>query len=71
MNETKSAKINTAITLIIAMSIEDYAKESGITVEAARNIILSSSAVKLLKDPDTGVWREGPDAFIDLLRKIG
>ena len=67
----RSDKINTAITLIIAMSIEDYAKENGIPVEAARNIVLSSSAVKLLKDPETGVWREGPDAFIDLLRKIG
>lgn len=66
-----SEKIDTAINLVLTMAIEDYAISKNISIDESRKIILSSKAVEMLIDPETGIWCEGPDAFIDLFESIG
>lgn len=66
-----SKKIETAINLVLTMAIEDHARNKSISVAESRRIVLASKAVGKLMDPETGVWKEGPDAFLELMEAIG
>lgn len=66
-----SEKIEAAINLVLTMAIEDYAVSKKISVDESRRIILASKAVESLMNPETGIWKEGPDAFIELMEDIG
>ena len=65
-----SEKTKTAINLVLTMAIEDYAASKNISIDESRRIVLSSKAIDILVDPETGLWKEGPDAFIELMEDI-
>lgn len=51
--------------LILTDAIEDYAKATGKSIEEVRNDIIESGAYDALFNFDTGLWKEGPDYFIE------
>ena len=56
--------------MILADAIEDYSAEEGISIEEARTRLLESKAYECLYDPDTNLWMEGPDYFLDFYRRM-
>lgn len=62
--------INTCADMILADAIEDFATEEGITIAEARDRLLESKAYECLYDPDTNLWMEGPDYFLDFYRRM-
>ena len=65
-----SEKIKTAINLVMTMAIEDYAACKNICIDESRRIILSTKSIEILMDPESGLWKEGPDAFIEFMEDI-
>ena len=62
-------KMKSCADMTLANAIQDMVEEEGISLEEARNIILESKAYECLYDFETGMWKEGPDYFRDILRK--
>ena len=62
--------IKTCADMILSMAIEDFAAEEGITIAEARDRLLESKAYDCLYDPDTNLWMEGPDYFLDFYRQV-
>ncbi len=56
--------------LILCAAIDDYTKKSGVTTDEIRNEIIESGAYDALFDYNTGLWKEGPDYFIDFFLKM-
>ena len=51
--------------LILTDAIDDYAKATGKSIEDVRSDIIESGAYDALFNFDTGLWKEGPDYFIE------
>lgn len=66
-----SERIDLTIDLIICMAIKDLARELNISENEARDRIMASKAVELIFDQDNNIWTEGPDALVELYKKIG
>lgn len=66
-----SDRIDLTIDLIICMAIKDLARELNISENEARDRIMASKAVELIFDQDNNIWTEGPDALVELYKKIG
>ena len=62
--------INTCADMILADAIEDFAAEEGISIAEARDRLLESKAYECLYNPDTNLWMEGPDYFLDFYRRM-
>ena len=62
--------MNSCADMILANAIEDLAEEDKITKAEARDRLLESKAYNCLYDFDSGLWKEGPDYFIDFFRRI-
>ncbi len=62
--------MNSCADMILANVIEDLAEEDKITKAEARDRLLESKAYNCLYDFDSGLWKEGPDYFIDFFRSI-
>ena len=62
-------KMNACADMILTDAICDMAEEENISIEESRNRLLSSNACKCLYDFDSGLWKEGPDYFLDYYRK--
>ena len=56
--------------MILADAIEDFAAEENISIEEARNLLINSKAYNCLYAPDSNLWMEGPDYFLDFFRRI-
>ena len=65
-----SEKMTFCADLILTDAIENFALEENITIEEARNKLLSSKACECLYNFDSGLWKEGPDYFLDFYRKV-
>ena len=63
-------KKNACADMILTDAIEDLAVEDNISIEESRNRLLRSNACKCLYDFDSGLWREGPDYFLDYYRSF-
>ena len=62
--------INTCADMILTDAIEDFANEEGISIAESRNRLLQSKAYDCLYDPDTNLWMEGPDYFLEFYRQV-
>lgn len=62
-------RLNT-IELILTTAIDDYAKKTGQSVENVRNEVIESGAYDALYDPETGLWTQGPDYFINFFEQM-
>lgn len=62
-------KMNACADMILTDAIEDMAAEDNISIEESRNRLLSSNACKCLYDFESGLWKEGPDYFLDYYRR--
>ena len=62
-------KMNACADMIPTDAICDMAEEENISIEESRNRLLSSNACKCLYDFDSGLWKEGPDYFLDYYRR--
>lgn len=62
--------ITTCADMTLADAIEDFAVEEGISIAEARDRLLVSKAYKCLYDPDSNLWMEGPDYFLDFYRRM-
>lgn len=51
--------------LILTDAIDDYSKATGKSIEEVRNDIIESGAYDALFNFETGLWKEGPDYFIE------
>lgn len=56
--------------LILCAAIDDYSEKTGISADEIRNEIIETGAYDALFDFDTGLWKEGPDYFIDFFLKL-
>ena len=64
-------KMKACADMTLANVIEDMVEEEHMTLADARNKVLESKTYACLYDFDTGIWKEGPDYFRDLLRMNG
>ena len=55
--------------MILAGAIEDMARDEGIPIEKARDILLNSKAYECLYRFETKLWMEGPDYFRDFYQR--
>ena len=56
--------------MILTDAIEDLADTDNITQAEARNRLLESDAYQSLYDFDSGLWKEGPDYFLDYYKRL-
>ena len=62
-------KMDFTIDLLITMTVEEIAEETG---KARKNVLidfLSSKTGKALYDEETGLWRNGPSYLAELYRE--
>ena len=62
-------KMKTCADMTLADVIEDLSAEENISLKAARDRVLESKAYGCLYDFETGMWKEGPDYFRDVMNK--
>lgn len=53
--------------LIFADAVQDLTASTGLPLEVVRKAAICSKAYEALYDFDTGMWKEGPDAFAELV----
>ena len=70
MQSISFEKMNACADMILTDAIEDMADEDNISIEEARNKLLSSNAYKCLYNFDSGMWMEGSDYFLDYYRRF-
>ena len=65
-----SDAITACADMTLVDAIHDLALETGESEASIRESIIASGAYDALYDEDTGLWGTGPDAFIDLYRRM-
>lgn len=53
--------------LIFTDAVQDLAKKTGMSISEVRSAAMESPAYSVLYDFETGLWKEGPDAFAELV----
>lgn len=53
--------------LIFADAVQDLTAKTGLPLAEVRKAAICSAAYEALYDFDTGMWKEGPDAFAELV----
>lgn len=70
-NEISESQKNAVAIMLMQRVVEKYSEKESISIDEAITRFASTLVYEALFDFDTGLWKEGPDYILALVKKEG